>query len=62
MRQSEKKSLSGMPFYALGVGLTLYFYKPSIALLAITFLVFADPLSSFFGILYGKRKILPNNH
>jgi dolichol kinase len=24
------------------------------------FLVFSDPLSSFFGVLYGKDKILPN--
>ena len=24
------------------------------------FLVFADPISSFFGILYGTKKILPN--
>jgi dolichol kinase len=24
------------------------------------FLVFSDPISSFFGILYGKDKIMPN--
>jgi dolichol kinase len=24
------------------------------------FLVFSDPLSSFFGVLYGKDKIMPN--
>jgi dolichol kinase len=60
MRESEKNSLSGLPFYALGVSLSLFFYSPKIAVLSILFLVFADPIASFFGILYGVDKILPN--
>lgn len=60
MRRSEKDGVSGLPFYALGVSLSLFFYSRNIAVVSCMFLVFSDPLSSFFGILYGKDKILPN--
>lgn len=60
MRRSEKEGFSGLPFYALGVSLSLYFYSRDIAIVSSMFLVFSDPLSSFFGVLYGKDKILPN--
>lgn len=60
MRRSEKEGMSGLPFYALGVALSLFFYNRNIAILSVMFLVFSDPLSSFFGVLYGKDKILPN--
>jgi diacylglycerol kinase (CTP) len=60
MRESEKNSVSGMPFYALGVSLSLFFFPERIAVLSVLFLVFADPIASFFGILYGRDKIFPN--
>ena len=60
MRRSEKDGVSGLPFYALGVSLSLFFYSRDIAIVSCMFLVFSDPLSSFFGVLYGKDKILPN--
>ncbi|HXH76109.1 MAG TPA: phosphatidate cytidylyltransferase [Bacteriovoracaceae bacterium] len=60
MRRSEREGLSGFPFYALGTSLALFFYHRDIAILSIMFLVFSDPLSSFFGVLYGKDKIMPN--
>lgn len=60
MRESERNGLSGFPFYALGVGLSLYLFEEKIAILAILFLVFSDPISSFFGVLLGREKILPN--
>ena len=60
MRESERNSLSGMPFYALGVALSLFFFPERIAILSILFLIFADPIASFCGILYGRDKILPN--
>lgn len=60
MRRSEKEGLSGLPFYALGVSLSLFFFSRDIAILSVMFLVFSDPLSSFFGVLYGKDKIMPN--
>ena len=60
MRRSEKEGMSGLPFYALGVSLALFFYGRDIEILSVMFLVFSDPLSSFFGVLYGKDKIMPN--
>ena len=36
-----------------------FFHKP-VALLAVLFLIFADPISSIVGLRYGKRKLLPN--
>ncbi len=60
MRESEKSSVSGMPFYALGVSLSLFFFPERIAILSVLFLIFADPIASFCGILYGRDKILPN--
>jgi diacylglycerol kinase (CTP) len=60
MRRSEREGVSGLPFYALGVSLALYFFSRDVAIVSCMFLVFSDPLSSFFGVLYGKDKILPN--
>lgn len=60
MRKSEEDGFSGLPFYALGVGLSILFFQEDIALLSILFLVFADPIASFVGVNYGKDKLLPN--
>lgn len=60
MRRSEREGFSGLPFYALGVSLSLFFFQRDIAVVSVMFLVFSDPLSSFFGVLYGKDKIMPN--
>jgi dolichol kinase len=60
MRESERGGLTGFPFYALGVSLSMFFFSEEIAILSILFLIFSDPISSFFGILYGRDKILPN--
>ena len=60
MRDSEAKSLSGLPFYALGVTLSLFLFEEKVAILSILFLVFSDPIASYFGVLFGKQKILPN--
>lgn len=60
MRESEKMSYSGLPFYALGVCLSLFLFEERVAVLSIMFLVFADPISSYFGIKFGKDKIWGN--
>ncbi len=60
MRESERSSLSGFPFYALGAAISLLLFSEKIAILSILFLIFSDPISSFFGILYGKDKIITN--
>lgn len=60
MRKSEESGFSGLPFYALGAGLSILFFTKHIALISILFLVFADPIASFVGVNLGKDKILPN--
>lgn len=60
MRESEKNSISGLPFYALGVGLSLTFFEEPIAIISTLFLVFSDPISSAFGIKFGTQKIYGN--
>ena len=52
LRKSEKYSFSGLPFYALGMSLSIFFYEEKIAILSILFLIFADSseiLISSFG-------------
>tara|TARA_R110000868_G_scaffold379542_2_gene645428 strand:- start:17782 stop:18423 length:642 start_codon:yes stop_codon:yes gene_type:complete len=58
MRSSEQNSCSGLPFYALGVGASLLLFERDQALLSILFLIFADPISSLFGILFGSHKLI----
>lgn len=60
MRRSERDGFTGLPFYALGCSIALFLFQRDIAILSVMFLVFSDPLSSLFGVLYGKDKILPN--
>lgn len=60
MRESERHQISGMPFYALGVGLSLLLFEEKLAILSICFLIFSDPIASVAGVTLGRDKILPN--
>jgi dolichol kinase len=60
MRESEVDQYSGFVFYGLGVALSLFLFPERYAILSALFLMFADPISSAVGILYGKKKFLPN--
>lgn len=60
MRKSEQSSFSGLPFYALGVSLSIFLYSNEIAIISILFLIFADPIASIVGVHYGKDRLLPN--
>lgn len=57
MRQSEVKKLAGTTYLLTGVlFVDLVFQRPVVGL-TLLFLAFADPIASYFGILYGKDKI-----
>jgi len=57
MRQSEARNLAGTTYLLTGVLLVdIVFPRPVVAL-TLLFLAFADPIASYFGILYGKDKI-----
>jgi dolichol kinase len=57
IRQSEEHKLTGTAPYVLGVGLTLYFYSPAVAIASICFLIFGDVSATAIGERYGKTKI-----
>ncbi len=59
-RKSEAETLSGLPFYALGVALALAIFPFKMAILGIWFLILADPCCSLIGVLYGKHKTVPH--
>lgn len=58
LREREKDKISGFTYYCLGVSLCFFFYPWKIAILSILFLIFADPIASIFGILYGKTGLI----
>lgn len=58
MRESERNSFTGLPFYALGVASSLLFFPEKMAILSVLFLIFADPIASTAGILHGRKQIV----
>ena len=59
MRKHEFKALTGTSYLFAG-GLVLLFFPPHIVILTLLFLAFADPLASYFGIRFGKDRIVGN--
>ena len=58
MRRHESNSISGMTYLYLGCAFLLLLNKKHIVTLTLFFLAFGDPLASYFGLRYGKDKIL----
>ncbi len=57
IRPSEANKLTGTPPYILGIGLSLYLYRPEAASAAICFLACGDVAATAVGERYGKTKI-----
>ncbi len=58
IRGEEYATISGMPYYVLGVSISLLLFPKNLAIISCLFLFLADPIGSFFGILYGSKKII----
>lgn len=58
MRKHESNAISGMTYLYIGCMFLLLFENPHIVTLTLLFLAFGDPIASFFGIRYGKDRIL----
>lgn len=58
MRESEISKLSGNTFLMIGVTVIAFFFPREVVQISLWFLAFADPLASYFGIKYGKEKII----
>ena len=60
MRRHEYNAISGMTSLFLGCIFLLTLGEPKIITLTLLFLAFGDPIASYFGIRYGKDRILGN--
>lgn len=60
MRRHESNSLSGMSYLYLGCAFLLWLNVKPVVTLTLLFLAFGDPIASFFGIRYGKDRIIAN--
>ncbi|MCX7795118.1 MAG: glycerol-3-phosphate acyltransferase [bacterium] len=56
-KAKEKKRISSITTFLLGVLLTFLLFKESIAIASLSFLVFGDMMAKIVGINYGKRVI-----
>ena len=60
MRQHEFSRLSGLSWLLLGFALIMFLYQKEIVNVAMLFLAFGDPIASYFGIRFGKDKLIGN--
>lgn len=58
IRKHEVQKVSGSSWAFIGIGLTFFIFPPLIAQLSTLFLAVGDPVASFFGVLFGRTKIL----
>lgn len=57
IRIEEVKTISGFSFLIVGAMLVVILFPKPVGLLAMLLLAFGDPVSSIFGILFGKDKL-----
>lgn len=60
LRKYEASKISGASYALLGVALVYGIYPLPVAHLAILFLAIGDPVASYFGLSYGKKKLWRN--
>jgi len=60
MREQEKHRLAALSFMLAGVTFNIVLFPRNIVFLSLLFLAIADPVASFFGIRYGKDKLIGN--
>jgi diacylglycerol kinase (CTP) len=58
MRKHEFNALSGMSYLYIGCAFLLLLNDKHVVTLTLLFVAFGDPVASFFGIRYGKDRIL----
>lgn len=60
MRRNEVDSPAGTTYLLSGVFIVVVLFSQEIVLLTLLFLAIADPAASYFGIRYGKDRIINN--
>lgn len=57
-KKSEERRLSSMSLFLIACWLVIFIFDRTIAITAVTFLIFGDAFAKFFGIQYGRTPIL----
>jgi dolichol kinase len=57
IRDVDVNSLSTMTYFLVSSWLTIFLFPRQVAILAILFLTFGDPIASFVGIKFGKTRL-----
>ena len=60
LRTNEMNSFSGLTSMVLGCWLAIILFPKNIVTLALYFLATADPIASYFGLKYGKDRLVAN--
>jgi dolichol kinase len=60
LEEKERKSLLTTTWFLLSTFLTVALFRKEIAIMAVLFLIFGDSASSFFGLRFGRTKIMGN--
>jgi len=55
MKEGEEKRFTGIPYFLIGCTLAALVFPREIAVLAILYLAFGDPVASLFGTRFGRR-------
>jgi diacylglycerol kinase (CTP) len=60
MREDERDKPAALSSMLVGVLVLIIVFRPPVVALSILFLAVGDPLASYFGITYGKDKLIGN--
>ncbi len=60
MRESERHEIAGMSYLLIGSSIVMIFFPTPVVRLSLLMFSLADPLASYFGIKYGKEKLIGN--
>lgn len=60
LEEKERKSLLTTTWFLLSTFLTVALFRKEIAIMAVLFLIFGDSASNFFGLRFGRTKIMGN--
>lgn len=60
LRNSEKDAATGTSYLLWGTLVLVYFFPSEVVALSLFFLAIADPVASYFGIRFGKDRLVGN--
>lgn len=58
MRENERTGIAGTTYLLIGVLIIVAIFPPSVVMLSLLFLAIADPVASYYGIRYGRDKLI----